>query len=485
MRYPSFIGGAYKASNPRAANELCINLYPEPIQSSATTNDWQLVPTPGVQAHSASATGVAPGRAFAVFNGRAYAVIGTEFIELLAGAVRVLRGTILSDDGYATLSYNGSGGHQVFITSAGRAWCYDTESHAFTLVTLPGQASAAVMLAGYTFMLDRTTSTIYQSGLLNSLSFNAISSAKRIVAGNPWRQVAVLGKQLFLLGELTSEVWYVADTYPFALVPHPSGEIPTGIAANDSVAAVGVGLFWLAQSASIRGVVVSASGFQPTIVSDFAMQAAIGGYSRIDDAVGYGVDDRAGHEFYVLTFPTAGTSWVYDLSTRRWHERRLWISQSAQWQAWRPVFSVHFSGLSLTLDRLGSDVLVLTPTGGTDLDRPIRRIRRAPYILDELRLLFVSRFWLLMKTGQGLSTGVGGNPLNPDGQGVNPLISLNVSTDGGNTWWSAGDVSSGRQGEYSYYPEWTRLGAGESFVFEIDMTDPVPWSIVDAFVEVT
>lgn len=473
MRYPGFIGGAYKSRNPRASNEVCINLYLEPIEAEAAPNRWQLVPAPGVGTYSTSATNIAPGRALDVFNGRAFAVIGSEFIELTTGGTRTLRGTVVIGADLASLSYNGSGGHQIVITSGTRAYCYDTISHAFAEIVLPGLANVAVMLAGYTIVLDRVASTIYQSSILDSLTFDALDSATRIIAGNPWRQAAVLGNELFLLGEMTSEVWYVADTYPFALAPHPSGEIPMGIAANWSVAKVGASLLWLAQSESQRAIVVQASGFQPQVVSDFAIQAAIGSYSRIDDAIGWGFDDDAGHSFYALEFPSASTTWVYDLSTGRWHERRLWVSESAQWQGWRPRYHADFEGQSLTLDRSGANVLVLTTGLGTDQTRPIRRIRRAPYLVNELNRLFISRFGLLMRTGQGLQTG----------QGSNPMLTLNVSIDGGETWWNAGDVSSGKVGEYEYAPEWTRLGSGDSFVFEIDMTDPVPWYFVDAFVE--
>lgn len=472
--FPNFVGGSSPVSNPFVARERCLNLYPEPAASDGAVNAWHLVPTPGVEVYSATAaSNSSPGRALLLANSRLFAVIGHEFIEIQAGGGRVVRGTLVSDAFPATLSGNGTGGHQIFVTSAGGAWVYDTVSTAWTPLSTPGAAHAAVMFGGYTIALDRTRSTIYQSTLLNSLLFNALDSAQRIVAGDPWRQLAVLGKQLYLLGELTSEVWYQADTYPFALAPHPSGAIPYGIAADWSVAQAGDALYWLAKTANQQAVVVRCDGLTPQPVSDFALQHAFGGYARVDDAVGWSYADRAGHEFYVLTFPSANATWVLDVTTGRWHERGTWRADLLSFEAWRPVYHARFNDQSVCLNRTGGDVLMLTE-GGYDLDLPIRRIRRAAHLTSRLKRLFVSKFTLHLYAGQGAVTG----------QGLDPLVELLVSGDGGQTYYSAGTSSAGRLGVYDQFPEWTRLGSSDNFVFELQMSDPTPWRLVDAFVEV-
>ena len=54
MEYPSFVGGAYKANNPFAANELCINWHPAPLESEGAVTRWHLVPRPGHAVWSAA-----------------------------------------------------------------------------------------------------------------------------------------------------------------------------------------------------------------------------------------------------------------------------------------------------------------------------------------------------------------------------------------------------------------------------------------------
>jgi hypothetical protein len=46
-------------------------------------------------------------------------------------------------------------------------------------------------------------------------------------------------------------------------------------------------------------------------------------YGVLSDAVGYSYQ-QDGHSFYVLTFPTANATWVFDVSTGAWHERAAW-----------------------------------------------------------------------------------------------------------------------------------------------------------------
>lgn len=481
MEYPSFVGGSYKANNPFAANELTINWYPAPLESEGALARWHLVPTPGVAVwprfDSVGLSG--PGRAFGLFNGRLFAVLGSAFVEFvngLPGGIISTYGTIAGTPNRATMAYNGTGGHQIHITGGGISYIFDTVSGVLTLATNQspsGMASSTAMLDGYFFMLDQAANTVYQSALLDGNLFNSLDKAQRIVADDPWRQIGVLGKELFLLGQHTSEVWYGAGTFPFTIAPHPSGAIEIGIAADFSLAKVGSSLFWLAQTRNVRAQVVQADGLQPQVVSDLAVQAAMGRYARIDDAIGFAFADVDGHEFYGLTFPSGDTTWCYDLMTRRWHERRTWYAEQSRWGCWRPLYHARFDGQNLTLSLDSPDLLQLVDTLGTDLDRPVRRVRQAPHVTNQLERIYFSRFRLHLHAGQGAISG----------QGVDPMVELQVSNDGGETFYSEGYSGAGRLGEYNRFPEWTRLGSAENRQFRIETTDPTPWRIVGAYLD--
>lgn len=474
--YPAFIGSSAQNANPFISNERTLNLFQSPAESDGAMNRWGLLPTPGVEVYSPRAASLSgPGRALELWDGRCFAVIGQEFVELLSGGARVVRGTVAVDSNMATISYNGNGGRQLLVTSGGASYVFDMDSLAFGAVAPPGPSFSGVMLSGYFVVLDLATSSIYQSALLDGQTWSGIQVARRLVAGDPWRQIIVNGKDLWLLGERTSEVWYDAGTYPFAFAPYSNPVISHGIAAPWSAYSTGEALLWLSQTSDGLGEVVMATGQTPRIVSTYEVQMSIGAMARVDDAIGWGYQDDKGHHFYVLHFPTARNTWVLELATMKWHERQTWIAETSEWQAWRPTFYANFNGRGLTLNRDGGEVLTLLHNGGLDVDgRTIRRIRRAPALANQLKMMTFSRLRLHLLTGQGVLTG----------QGSDPMVELFCSDDGGITWWSAGMASAGAIGRTTTRVEWTRLGGAINRVFEIQMSDPVPWKIVDAYVEV-
>ena len=71
------------------------------------------------------------------------------------------------------------------------------------------------------------------------------------------------------------------------------------------------------------------------------------------------------------------------------------------------------------------------------------------------------------------------------GQGVDPLISLRYSDDGGKTWSDARTRELGALGEYDTRVRWDMCGSGRDRVWEVSVSDPVAVRIMDAFVGVT
>ena len=51
----------------------------------------------------------------------------------------------------------------------------------------------------------------------------------------------------------------------------------------------------------------------PQVVSNRGIEQMINTFARIDDAIAYAYQ-KNGHSFYVLTFPTANKTLVYDAS---------------------------------------------------------------------------------------------------------------------------------------------------------------------------
>jgi hypothetical protein len=109
-----------------------------------------------------------------------------------------------------------------------------------------------------------------------------------------------------------------------------------------------------------------------------------------------------------------------------------------------------------------------TPTSTTFA---IRRLRRAPHLSSEQLIQFFQMFQLDIQAGVGTTTG----------QGADPQLILRWSDDGGFTFGHEHWVSAGRIGQYSRRAIWRRLGRGRDRVFEVTMSDPVQWALLDAY----
>ena len=74
---------------------------------------------------------------------------------------------------------------------------------------------------------------------------------------------------------------------------------------------------------------------------------------------------------------------------------------------------------------------------------------------------------------------------NPPPFTSDPSIQLQVSTDGGYTWWDAEPASMGEVGKYSRRVYWRQLGTSRDFVFKFICTDPVPFIITSGYASIS
>lgn len=472
MKYPAFLGPSNVTQSLTFDAERTINFYPEKSQSQGSTSEWVLLPTPGVE--EIADGGAGPGRAHYYNDGQEYAVIGTTFYEIAQDGTLTNRGTVAIDQYPATISSNGDAGGQIFITSGRNGYIYDINTTVFSQVAaLNGKAFMGAMLDGFFLALDNLTSTFYFSNLLDGLTWTTGTNfAQRSDAPDPWQALYVVGQFIWLLGTKTSGAWYnTGGQFPFAL--HPSGRIPYGTAAEFSGAVLGRDFLWLGANRDGRAMVLKTTGFTPEVISTYAIQNQITDYSTIADALGDSYSDR-GHSFYLLSFPDQDVTLCYDTETQLWTERGTWLAEENRYQVWRPRWHAFAFGDHRMLDGETGAVYEMNQNLTLDVDeRPIRRLRRAPALNNELNRIFYSRFELDFEPGLGTS-----------GQGEDPQIMMRFSDDGGRTWSSERWRSAGLMGEYGRRAEWWRLGSGRRRVFEIAFSDPTPLRITDAYLEV-
>jgi hypothetical protein len=184
--------------------------------------------------------------------------------------------------------------------------------------------------------------------------------------------LAVIHDEVFVLKTYNTEVWVDEGNPDFAFGPLISVHIEQGIAAPFSVAVANEDLIWLSQNDQGQGVVVAATGYQTRPISSQAVTNEIQSYANIGDAIAY-VRQEGGHTYYVLTFPEANATWVYDqtssalLNSPIWHKLAA-LDNGALNRHWGNCFTpwTMSGGLSTVVSTF--DPLAVTMQGNTVLE---------------------------------------------------------------------------------------------------------------------
>jgi hypothetical protein len=371
---PNFVGPTYQARSKNYNAERCINFYPEFGQFSTPKTKGMLVGTPGLRRFVALPAG--PITALFSQDQRAFAVGGRNFYELFAGGTYVIRNNDLATDSNpATISSNGTNGHQLFVTSGGIGYIFDLNDNTFTTIAATGFPSPVVMgnyVDSYFIALKAQSNQFNISALLDGLSWNGLDVAQTSLSSDPKLAIGISHRNVFVFGEKRTEVWSNTGAANFPFAPNPGVFIEHGIIAPFSVVNLDNTLYWLGGDEQGAGVVWRANGYTPERVSTHGIEYFINTYPTIKDAIGFAYQDE-GHSYFWLYFPTAPTSLVYDVSTGLWHERALWNPDLMDWEPHLArchcyAFGKHLVGdrqsgsvYHMSLDYLDDEVVVTAP----------------------------------------------------------------------------------------------------------------------------
>ena len=106
------------------------------------------------------------------------------------------------------------------------------------------------------------------------------------------------------------------STFPFDVIP--GGFIEQGTSCIAPPVKLDNSIFWMGGDERGAGIGWRAEGYTPRRISTHAIELAWQGYATIADMVSYAYQDQ-GHSFWVLYFPTANATWVYDVASGMWH----------------------------------------------------------------------------------------------------------------------------------------------------------------------
>ena len=313
---------------------------------------------------------------------------------------------------------------------------------------------------------DPDTQQWAASDLLSPIT-NPLSFASKDGAPDDLVSLIVDHREVYLLGEQSSEVWVDVGAQPFPFQRIPGTSTQHGIVAKNSMARVGNSFAYVSRNIRGQGMVVQMNGYTPVRISTHAVENTLVN-QYIDDAIAW-TYQLEGHECYVVTFPTLNLTWVYDVTTNMWH-KWLYTNNLNQYERHRGNCCAVFQGKVLVGDYDNGQIYQLDPNNYTDNGQKVRRLRRCPHIVTDLQRQFFDELQIQFQPGVGLQSG----------QGEDPQAMLRWSNDGGSTWSNEQWVSIGKVGRYVNRAIWRRLGWSRDRIFEVVVTDPVKAVIVSA-----
>jgi hypothetical protein len=468
------LGSSYVARSINAADNRMVNLFPEVIPEGGK-NAGFLNRCPGLKFQQTIGTG--PIRALWAHqtNGSDfYVVSGTEFYKVTGLTATPTKLGDVTGTGPVSIADNGT---QIFLACNPDGYIYNEVTNVFAKITDPDFTGAVTVayLDGYFVYNEPNSQKVWVTALLDGTSVDPLDFAS--AEGSPDGLVAINvdHREAWLFGTDSIEVWYDAGLADFPLTRIQGAFNEIGCVAAFSVAKLDNGLFWLGTDARGQGIVYRANGYTGVRVSTHAVEYAIAQYGNISDAVAY-TYQQEGHAFYVLTFPTADATWVYDVATQAWHERAGWNTSTGTFTRHRSNCQCNFGGNTVVGDYQNGNIYTLdlgTYADNGGIQKWLRSWRALPTGTNNLKRTAQHSLQLDCESGTGLNTG----------QGSDPEIMLRWSDDGGHTWSNEHLSKMGKIGQYYRRVFWRRLGMTLKLrdrVYEISQTDPVKAVIVGA-----
>lgn len=494
-----FVGQAYTAPDPNQDRQRAVNWYVEYSQDGKSKTPVAMLGAPGkneildfsvmtdgtVVADTGGVRGVwvLPGGEDALWVvGRA--VILTELSvpatqTSIAQFSKTFIGNLNTNNGPVCIRDNGPGGYAVIVDGE-YGYLYNIATEALTQITDPAflPADRVAFIDGWLIFNHVETQTFFTTASVPyTVTFSGSFYALKDSSSDNLVTLMENNRELWLVGERTSEVWYNAGgaNFSFSRIPGVAPQI--GCSAAQSMARLGSSLVWLGRSERGENIVIKTEQYSYVDISSRAVEAAIASYPLVSDAIGF-VYEEEGHLFYVLTFPTADKTWVYDhtasqaAGTPQWHERASFDSTTGALHRDKASCFANYQNIRMVGDFQAQTGYQMSRQFYTDGDDVLVAIRRTPYVWskEDRRRMFIGSLQIDFAPGVGLSAG----------SGSNPHLMLRSSRDGGATFGTEFLVPVGRTGEYLNRAIKRRLGVSRNFVAEVRYTEPTNRDVVGA-----
>jgi hypothetical protein len=353
----------------------------------------------------------------------------------------------------------------VVVTEEGAFTLSPTAVSSYADGDLP-QPNSVSFLDGF-FLFTIADGRFFASDL-NSTAIDALSFAKAEAKPDGLTRGIVSGQYFYGFGPSSFERWRNVGTSPFPLAR--DGVVPVGIAGPWAVAGYEDGWdgnpIFVASDCTVREL----NGFQANVISTRYIERII---AAVPDKTQLyaSVHVVGGHAYWVLSSPD--WTWVYDLSTQAWHERK-----SYGLKVWRGRHAVRAFNRWLVGDTESTKLLTITEQSLTEDGNALAAVIESGPVKQFPARVAVKAAWFDFVLGQGdaRSSSIPEN---------DPQVVIQWSHDGGVTWSNPIVRSLGQQGQSRQQVRINRLGltTHHGIRFRLTVSDPVYVSLMGGEVE--
>src|SRR3990167_427059 len=468
----NIVGPAYQFRTVDFDYQRCINWYPVIDQGGKEV--MSLFPTPGYNLFSTpSSTGEV--RGLFTHKDVGYAVVSNTLYTVDDEGTATSRGTLNTSSGKVYMAANPT---QVMITDGIAGYIYTISTATLAQITdadFPQEPIYLTFQSSYFVIVDKATGRFYWSNSNDGTAWTATDFATPNYKPDALKACISFREELLMFGDTTLEFYYDDGSTPF--VRRTGTSLFAGTAAVDSVAAGPDMVAWLAKNEygehTVMAMGVGMLGnFQPMPISTDAINSQLRESGEAISGARAFIYQNIGHTFYVLNIAGGGRTFVYDFTTKLWHERRsISDATNTEYVSWRAGSYMNLKGMHIVGDTLTGKLYELKDDVFTENGKLIHRLRTTPHLMDENRQLTLHQLDIETASGVGITTG----------QGSDPQLMLRVSHDGGHTWGNQLWRNPGKKGEYRQRCQWNTLGTGRDWVFELSTTDPVDWTLIGGY----
>jgi hypothetical protein len=415
----------------------------------------------------------------------------------------------------------GSGGAGTYTLSVASTVAVGVTMYGLNFSVLPSTdgafsgANTVDIIDNYFVYNNPTTQQFGASDLLSPISPPTSYSLKD---GAPDDLVALIvdHREIYLMGEISSEVWTDVGAVPFPFQRIPGTSTQHGIAAPFSIARLGNSFAYVSRNNRGQSQIMQMQGYIPQRISTHAVENTLAN-QYVGDAISW-TYQLEGHEVFVVTFPSLQLTWAYDATTAMWH-KWLYTTNDNVYQRHRGNCCAVFQGLVIIGDYENGKLYELDKNNYTDDGQNIRRLRRAPHLVTEFQRQYFDELQIQFQPGVG-TTGISGAiqvdttntiylgdnytitasatlTIEPEKTYIlatqqpvittttnSPQAMLRWSNDGGSTWSNEHWTGVGQLGKYKNRAIWRRLGTARDRIFEVSVSDPVNFVIISANLKV-